>query len=173
MCPLLCHIHRCSWFLGITKGGNHQPWIQEVVPDIHTFTAVRQSLSHDNNPKKILSKSFFSSFSSPVLFLTHPSTHIPCNRQRFAGDTNFHKEKRIMTPSRDKNERPIIEMESKIPLDCPILVPKSTFIEGNIPRPQKFAYMLSWAIEIWGENLMTVTVDGESSTVSLLSTVVR
>ncbi|KAM5463818.1 hypothetical protein MauCBS54593_007263 [Microsporum audouinii] len=69
-----------------------------------------------------------------------------------------------MTPSRDKNERPIIEMESKIPLDCPILVPKSTFIEGNIPRPQKFAYMLSWAIEIWGENLMTVTVDGESST---------
>ncbi|EFR04784.1 hypothetical protein MGYG_07791 [Nannizzia gypsea CBS 118893] len=50
-------------------------------------------------------------------------------------------------------------MDENISLDCPILVPKSAFTGEKTPRPHNFAYMWSWAKEIWGDDLMTVTVE--------------
>ncbi|EGD97552.1 hypothetical protein TESG_04959 [Trichophyton tonsurans CBS 112818] len=53
------------------------------------------------------------------------------------------------------------QMERKIPLDCPILVPESTFTGKITPRPHNFAYMWSWAKIIWGDDLMKVTAEKE------------
>lgn len=60
-------------------------------------------------------------------------------------------------------------METKVPLDCPILVPESTFTGEETPRPHNFAYMWSWAKIIWGDDLMTVTTEKEEKNQASLS----